>query len=99
MQAVGCQDPTVVHRAHLSLLLPQIQGLILASGRAEESRPPSAPMVRLTEQQTCKGCQHDLYTWQSLAPCGKMLLGRKALHKISSILLVRAKCHKSDLVA
>ena len=29
----------------------------------------------------------------------KALLGRKVLQKISSILLVRAKCHKSDLVA
>lgn len=27
--AVGCQDPTAAHRAHLSLLLPQIQGLTL----------------------------------------------------------------------
>lgn len=29
----------------------------------------------------------------------KALPGRKVLQEISSILLVRAKCHKSDLVA
>lgn len=61
---------------------------------------PTAGAGRLIKQVGHpKGLACDLHTWKKPAGVGKALLGRKVLHKISSILLVRAKSYKSDSAA
>lgn len=95
--------PVWPHRAHRSLSLPEIKGLIITSGPTGDSLPALHPTVgarKLIKQVGHpKGHKCDLHTWENPSDVGKELLGRKVLHKISSILLVKAKCYKSDLVA
>lgn len=86
-------------RAPPSLFLSDMRGLVTCRGLTARC-PPTVGAGRLIKQVGHpKGLACDLHTRKKLADVGKALLGRKVLHKISSILLVRAKSYKSDPVA